>query len=240
MVSGVDDARRAAREQLGHDANLLKVYADWNTPTLTVEELRAVVEEAHKAHRKVAMHATSPEGIRNALEAGADSIEHGHDADKATLELIAKKGAWLVPTIGFIDSRLAQAKDEPTRRYLEGEQQKLRKMVQTARAVGVKLASGYDASSAQEQGHNAEELVALVHAGLPPLEAIRAATTHASELMSLEKWLGSLEKGHFADVIAVSGDPLQDITELERVKFVMKGGEVVRDELSASPKSAAR
>lgn len=245
LVSGVEEARRAAREQIGHGANLIKVYADWSTPTLTVEELRVIVEEAHKAHRRVAAHATTPEGIRNAVAAGVDSIEHGFDADRATLELLAKKGVWLVPTIGFMESQIEHAPNESARRFLEGEQKKLQQMVRNARAAGVKLASGHDASTAKDQGRNAVELVALAHSGLPPLEVIRAATTNAAELLSVEKVVGALEKGLVADVIAVSGDPLRDITELERVKFVMKAGEVVRDELrpaasaSASPGRAA-
>jgi len=100
MISGPEEARRAAREQIGHGANLLKVYADWGVPTLTLEEIRPIVEEAHKAKIKVAAHADSPDGIRNALTAGVDSIEHGHQADRSSFELMKQKNAFWVPTIG--------------------------------------------------------------------------------------------------------------------------------------------
>jgi imidazolonepropionase-like amidohydrolase len=99
MISGPEEARRAAREQIGHGANLLKVYADWGVPTLTIEEIRPIVEEAHKVKIKVAAHADSPDGIRNALTAGVDSIEHGHKADRSSFELMKEKDAFWVPTI---------------------------------------------------------------------------------------------------------------------------------------------
>jgi imidazolonepropionase-like amidohydrolase len=103
MVSGAEEARRAVREQIGHGADLIKVYADWQYPTLTLDELRVIVEEAHKLKRKVAAHATTPEGIFNALTAGVDSIEHGHQADRKDLELMKEKGVFLVPTVGVVD-----------------------------------------------------------------------------------------------------------------------------------------
>jgi imidazolonepropionase-like amidohydrolase len=234
MISGVEEARRAAREQLGHGADLLKVYADWSTPTLTIEELRVIIEEAHKARRKAAVHATTPEGIRNAVEAGADSIEHGHKADRASLELLQKKGVWLVPTIGYMETAVQQAPNEAARRFRETSLQPLRQLVKQAHSLGVKIASGYDASSATEQGRNAVEIVALHRAGLPPLDAIRAATSGAAELLGLQEHVGTLEKGRYGDLIAVSGDPLADVTELQRVRFVMKGGQVIRNDLPAS------
>src|SRR5579872_955632 len=108
MISGVDEARRAVREQIGHGADLIKIYADWQYPTLTVAEMQVIVEEAHKAHRKVAAHATTVEGIRNAVTAGVDSIEHGHRADRADLELMRSKGVYLVPTLSVVDAEEAQ------------------------------------------------------------------------------------------------------------------------------------
>src|SRR6185436_16657329 len=107
MISGVEEARRAVREQIGNGADLIKVYADWDYPTLTVDELRTVVEEAHKAGRRVAAHATLDEGIRNAVTAGVDSIEHGWAAAPATLKLMHEKGVWLIPTQAPLKSRLA-------------------------------------------------------------------------------------------------------------------------------------
>ncbi|QSQ25921.1 amidohydrolase family protein [Pyxidicoccus parkwayensis] len=237
FVSGVEEARRAAREQLGQGADLLKIYADWATPTLTVDELRVIIDEAHKAKRKVAVHAMTPEGIRNALEAGADSIEHGHKADRAALEAIRKKGAFLVPTVGILEALVERSPDAATRANFEQRLAGARAMVALAQQLGVKLASGFDAASAWQQGRNAMELVALTRAGLPPLEALRSATTRAAELLGLEQQVGSLEAGRYADLIAVSGDPLADVTEVQRVRFVMKGGVVALDALTqASPK----
>lgn len=229
MVSGAEEARRAVREQIGNGADLIKVYADWSYPTLTAEELRVVVEEAHKAGRRVAAHAVTNDGIRNAVNAGVDSVEHGWEADRATLELIKEKGIWLVPTEAPILNELAEAKDERSRKGIEGFLAKIREMLKTARGVGVKVATGSDPGVARAHGTNAREIVALHAAGYSNLEAIRAATTGAAELMGWQDRVGSLEAGKFADVIAVAGDPLSDIGLLERVVFVMKGGVVVND-----------
>ncbi|PYX45841.1 MAG: Xaa-Pro dipeptidase [Acidobacteria bacterium] len=226
MVSGVEEVRRAAREQIGHGADLIKVYADWNHPTLTVDEVRVVVEEAHKQGLKVAAHATTAEGIKNAVIAGVDSIEHGHGIDRADLELMKAKGTFLVPA--------ERHKNEPTtpeqQRGYDAFMQGIQQEIQMAMNLGVKIASGFDAAEASGQGKNADELAALVRRGMPPLEAIRAATLNAAELMGWQDKVGSLEPGHFADVIAVDGDPLKDITILQHVKFVMKGGTVIKDE----------
>ena len=116
MVSGVEEARRAVREQAGHGADLIKVYADWQNPTLTVDEMRVIVEEAHRQNRKVAAHATTPEGIKNALIAGVDSIEHGHGINRKDLEMMKAKGTFLVPTIGVVDLDLEAQKNTPMSR----------------------------------------------------------------------------------------------------------------------------
>src|SRR5208282_1540519 len=113
MVSGVEEARRAVREQIGHGADLIKVYADWDYPTLTVEEMRVIVEEAHKQKLKVAAHATTPEGIKNAISAGVDSIEHGNQANQEDLEMMKAHGTFLVPTVGVLDAQLELHKNVP-------------------------------------------------------------------------------------------------------------------------------
>ena len=238
MVSGAEEARRAVREQIGYGADLIKVYADWQYPTLTVDELRVIVEEAHKLKRKVAAHATTPEGIFNALTAGVDSIEHGHQADRKDIELMKAKGIFLVPTVGVVDRsyerRAPQLTGQARKRYddfLQGTYEEVR----LAKSVGVKIASGFDAGSANLQGQNAEELVALTKRGLTPLEAIRAATTTAAELLDEQDSVGAIEPGKFADLIAVQGDPLSDITLLRHVSFVMKAGVSVLDAFHAPP-----
>ncbi|HKN74122.1 MAG TPA: amidohydrolase family protein [Candidatus Acidoferrum sp.] len=236
MVSGVEEARRAAREQIGHGADLIKVYADWQHPTLTVEEIRVVVEEAHKQGLKVAAHATTTEGIKNAVTAGVDSIEHGHRADREDLELMKARGTFLVPTVGGIDASFERTKNDPItpeqRERREAFRRSVQETVQLAIKLGVKIASGFDASGPAGQGRNADELVALTKRGMPPLEAIRAATLNAAELMSWQDRVGAVEAGKYADIIAVDGDPITDIAVLQQVKFVMKGGTVVKDTLT--------
>jgi imidazolonepropionase-like amidohydrolase len=225
MVSGVEEARRAVREQISNGADLIKVYADWSEPTLTVDEIRVVVEEAHRHHRKVAAHATTPEGIKNAVTAGVDSIEHGHGADREALEMMKAKGTFLVPTVGAIDFWLEAHKNDaltPERQrrreeFLNGIQQE----IQMAKSLGVKMAAAFDASSAAHQGRNATELAAMCKRGLTPLEAIQAATVNAAELLSWQDQVGAIEADHYADLIAVDGDPLKDIAILQKVSFVI-------------------
>jgi imidazolonepropionase-like amidohydrolase len=232
MVSGVEEARRAVREQIGHGADLIKVYADWSHPTLTVDEIHVIVEEAHKQGLKVASHATTAEGIKNAVTAGVDSIEHGHRIDRADLELMKSKGTFLVPTVGVIDGVVERRKNDPLtpeqQRHFDVFLQGIQQEIQMATSLGVKIAAGFDAAEAEGQGKNANELVALAKRGMPALEAIRAATVNAAELMGWEDKVGALESGHYADVIAVDGDPLSDITQLQHVTFVMKGGVVAK------------
>jgi imidazolonepropionase-like amidohydrolase len=232
FVSGVEEARRAAREQIGHGADLLKVYADWDAPTLSMEEIKAVVDEAHQHGLKVAAHANLPQGIRNALNAGVDSIEHGHGADRSVLEMIKEKNAYWVPTIGFYYFRVQEKPDAEYRAQMQKAVDRTRDNLAAARQLGVKIASGFDPSDVQSHGLNARELVAITKLGLPPAEAIRAATLSAADLMGWSDKVGSIEAGKYADIIAVSGDPLSDISELQRVKFVMKGGVVVKNEFA--------
>lgn len=237
MVSGVEEARRAVREQIGHGANLIKVYADWSHPTLTVDEIHVVVEEAHKQGIKVAAHATTPEGIKNAVTAGVDSIEHGHHINREDLELMKAKGTFLVPTVGVVDSIVEAHKNDANtaedREWVEPLLQDMQQEIQLARNLGVKIAAGFDAANAQGQGKNADELIALTKRGMPSIEVIRAATVNAAELLNWQDKVGALEPDHYADIIAVEGDPLNDITVLQQVKFVMKGAAIVKDQISA-------
>lgn len=229
MISGVEEARRAVREQIGHGADLIKVYADWEHPTLTPEELRVIVEEAHRQKRKVAAHATTPEGARNAVAAGVDSIEHGDDIDLATLEEMKRRGTFLVSTAGVMFAMLESSPKKEVRAWIQKQLEVLRRTLTLARQVGVKIAGGMDASEERLQGKNARQLAALVELGVPPVEAIRSQTEAAAELLGQSDQIGTLEPGRYADLIAVEGDPRVDIRVLERVKLVMKGGEVVID-----------
>ncbi len=234
MVSGVEEARRAVREQVGHGADVIKVYADWNRSTLTLEELRTVVEEAHRQGRKVAAHATQPEGISNAVEAGVDSIEHGHQADRASLALARSKGVFLVPTLWCVYGQVSRnppPPGKPTER-LEKFLADLDLAVRTARELGVKVANGSDPSGPLAHGKNAEELVALVQRGFSPLEALQAASVSAADLLGWQDRVGAIEAGLLGDLVAVRGDPLADISQVRDVGFVMKGGRVVQSTLA--------
>ena len=234
MISGVEEARRAVREQIGYGADLIKIYADWSYPTLTVEEISVIVEEAHKAGRRVAAHATRTEGARNAVTAGVDSIEHGFRVDRATLELMKQKGVWLVPTYGRRSEMAAAVTDEETRRRASTSMLNLQRMLQTARDLGVKIAAGWDPAAEKDHGANAREIVALTEAGLTNLEALRAATISGAELLGWQDMLGSLETGKLADIVAIRGNPLSDIKQVEHVSFVMKGGVVIKNEHNVS------
>jgi imidazolonepropionase-like amidohydrolase len=211
---------------------LIKVYADWRYPTLTIAEMQVIVEEAHKAKRKVAAHATTPEGIRNAVLAGVDSIEHGHGADRADLELMKSRGVYLVPTLSGIDASVAKSPNNWTSAKAQAFLETMRQSVVMAKALGVKIADGSDPASAAGHGRNAKELEAMTRRGLTPLEAVRAATSSAADLMDWSDDIGAVEAGKYADLIAVQGDPIADITILQHVKFVMKGGRVVKNELA--------
>jgi imidazolonepropionase-like amidohydrolase len=235
MISGPEEARRAVREQIGNGANLIKVYADWETPTLTPEELSTIVAEAHKLGHKVAAHATTPEGIHNAVVAGVDSIEHAEDPKPETLALMQKKGTFMVSTAAIMVALKETAKSDEERAYLDARLALLRKTLAAAHAAKVKIAGGLDAAQAELHGKNAEQLVTFVDLGGTPLEAIRSETVNAAELLGWADRVGSLEAEHYADLIAVEGDPLADIKTLRSVPFVMKGGAVVKNELPAKP-----
>jgi len=232
MISGVEEARRAVREQIGHGADLIKVYADWNYPTLTVDEMSVIVQEAHKAGRKVAAHATTAEGQRNAIAAGVDSIEHGHGADRQDLEMMKAKGIYWVPTMGYYFYHVDSANSPAARKYMQEVLERGQQNIAIARELGVKIANGFDPSSAKDHGQNAREIIAMTKLGLPPIEAIRASTTSAADLLGWQGRVGLIDTGYYADIIAVSGDPLADVGELEHVQFVMKGGIVVKNDFA--------
>lgn len=238
MISGAEDARRAAREQIRGGADLLKVYADWpdrkvrtSRPTLTVEELRAVVDEAHKGGRKVAAHAMSAAGIVNAVNAGVDSIEHGTEADEAALKLMASRNVPLVPTLlpfaGWAEKATGPERDIATR-----ETERLKKLLASARRLRVRLVFGSDPASRADHGRNVEELVTMARFGVPPADVLRAATVDAAALLDLSSELGTVEAGKQADLIAVEGNPLVDVAALRKVSLVMRAGRLYREPAS--------
>lgn len=234
LITGSDEARRTVREQIYNGADLIKVYADFldiaspntmkfNHPTLTIEEMRTVVEEAHKGGHRVAAHAMTGDGARNAVEAGVDSIEHGSDLDHETLARMAKGGVVLVPTSAAQFHSLATAKG-PERDELNARFETFRKELADARQLQVKIATGFDAADADDQGKDMDELLMLAKLGFTPEEVLRSATIVGAELMGMQESIGTLDPGKYADIIAVEGDPLHDISALQHVVFVMKGG----------------
>lgn len=233
-IAGVDEARAAARDQLAHGADLLKLYADFPSPgrpphpTLTVEEMKAAVEVAHAAGRKVGAHATSLEGIKNAIAAGVDSIEHGDDADAETLRTMKERGVFLVPTVAAYQSAVDEMPPGPRRDRVSAIARDKVRLLREARAAGVKIACGFDASTTAAHGKNALEPIAFVRSGVPVEEALASATIRGAELLGWDDRVGSVETGKLADLVAVTGDPTKDVQALARVVFVMKAGAVAR------------
>jgi len=239
IVDGADAARQAVREQISHGADLIKIYTThhfhWTpdgkmvaTPTFTLAEEQAIVDEAHREGVKVACHAYGGPGLDNCIEAGVDSIEHGLDLHDDQIARMIAKGIWLVPTLYVYE--FEQEEDLAATGGITSRARIHEVSFRKAVAAGVKIAFGTDVGPFPH-GTQAKEFTYMVRFGMTPAAAIQSATMRAAELMSWQDRLGSIEKGKYADLVAVAGDPLADVTELERVKFVMKGGEVVRNEL---------
>jgi imidazolonepropionase-like amidohydrolase len=238
QVDSPGEARRAVREQILYGADLIKLYAtnqftfDANghmnvPPTFDMEEVRAIVEEAHDRGKKVACHAFGGKGLHYCLEAGVDSIEHGVQLDDASIKEMVEKGIYLVPTLYHYQLMKPEQVKQFSGNSIAGvSEPSFRK----ALAAGVNIAFGTGVGPFPH-GTQAKEFEWMVKLGMTPAAAIRAATSVAADLLGWQDRVGSIADGKFADLIAVSGDPLADITELERVKFVMKGGQVVRNDL---------
>lgn len=240
ICSGPEDCMRAVRMQVRSGADIIKITATGGVLSNTAaglgqqfsdEELASIVEAAHRMGRKVTAHAHGADGINSFLRAGGDSIEHGTYLDDESIRLMRRQGVFLVPTLmaGDFVMRIASGPANfftpaQTAKALEAGPRML-DMARRAHAGGVRIAFGTD-SGVSAHGDNAGEFSLLVQAGLTPIEAIRTATINAAEHLGLSAEAGRLGAGMPADLIAVSGDPLSDVTELERVTFVMRGGVV--------------
>lgn len=238
VVDGPDEARKAVREQISYGADWIKVYVDRSyfvradgvlddSPTFTPEELKAIVDEAHRQHHKVAAHAMALNGVHNAVEAGVDSIEHGDYIADADMKMMVKKGIYYVPTI-YVGEYVAQGRANAGARVwldmIKIHADTFRKAVNS----GVKIAFGTDVGGFDWGTDPAIEFPLMVKYGMTPAQALRAATVTAAELLGMENDLGSIAAGKYADMVAVKGDPLNDISLLQKVDFVMKGGEVYK------------
>lgn len=244
VCSGPEDCMRAVRNQVRSGADIIKITATGGVLSNTAAglgqqfsdaELAAIVDAAHRMGRPVTAHAHGADGINSFLRAGGDSIEHGTYLDEESIRLMRREGVWLVPTLmaGDYVARIAAGPDNfftpaQTAKALEAGP-KMLDMARRAHAGGVRIAFGTD-SGVSAHGDNAREFSLLVQAGLTPLEAIRTATVNAAEHLGISDEAGRIAVGMPADLIAVEGDPLSDVTELERVRFVMKGGVVYRAE----------
>ncbi|WP_311267737.1 amidohydrolase family protein [Sphingobium sp. WCS2017Hpa-17] len=241
LCSGADDCARAVRQAVQQGADVIKTASTGGVMSDTAAglgqqmsdaELLSIVETAHRLGRKVAAHAHGTDGVNAALRAGVDSVEHGTYLDAESIRLFKAKGSYLVPTLLAGDTVTRQAE---TAEWMPATVRAKARIVgplmidavRRARAAGINMAFGTD-SGVSAHGDNAREFALMVQAGLPPIDAIRAATVWAATHVGLDKEVGSITPGKAADIVAVKADPLADIRALETMAFVMKGGDVVR------------
>jgi imidazolonepropionase-like amidohydrolase len=244
LIDGPIEARKAAREQLDHGADWIKVYMthrSWvdeqgalvSQPTLTVEELRAIVDEAHGWRRKVACHAYNGIGLQRALDGGCDSVEHGLEISDTQIAQMVRQGTWYVPTLSVYYYDWDPA-DTPA-----GMRDRKRAAVhgvsfRKALHAGVKIAFGTDVGGFPWSDPIAQEFARMVEFGMTPMQAIQSATSRAAELLGERSRLGVVAPGAYADLIAVAGNPLEDVNALKNVGFVMKNGVVFRSAPAAA------
>jgi imidazolonepropionase-like amidohydrolase len=243
LIDGPVQARKAAREQLDHGADWIKVYMthrSWldrngnlvSQPTLTLDEIKAIVDEAHGWKKKVACHAYNGIGLHRALDGGCDSIEHGLELDDAAIAQMVRQGTWLCPTLmpyyeWNAPENTPAGKRDLKRVAVHGPS------FQKAMRAGVKIVFGTDAGSFKWDDPEkpiANEFSLMTGFGMSPAEAIRSATSRPAEMLDMQGLIGVLAPGAYADIIAVPGDPLKDIKEMGRVMFVMKDGSVFKSE----------
>ncbi len=246
IADGVPEVLRAVRQQVAAGADVIKLYASTGTDddvtqfqTYSYDEIKAAVDAAHQFGKKIAIHSYGPDGARDSVRAGTDSLEHATDMDDATIQEMARRGTFYVPTIDhnryYLDNwqkiGYADGFQEKTKAFIERNLQTARK----AFKAGVKFAMGSDAIYTMF-GENTRELGWFVKAGMTPEQALHTATTNAAELLSKSTELGAIAPGYFADLVAVEGDPLTNIdVAIHNVRWVMKSGAVVVDKTTARP-----
>jgi imidazolonepropionase-like amidohydrolase len=242
--NGPDSARQAVKDDLFYNVDVIKVTIEDDT---SVEEMKAVVEEAHRQQLKVAAHAATTGSIQTAIDGGVDSVEHGNDVTDDQLKQMRDKGIFLdlTPTFyGDFYTKMSEgtivmspAFRERNLKADEDDKQRYDSLVQRVLKSGVKFAAGTDMAwyvPGKTRGQNSVGRFPNLHrAGMPSLDVIRAVTTNAAEMLGWQDRVGAIEPGKFADIVAVAGDPIADITEIERVRFVMKDGQVIRNDLAS-------
>ena len=234
QISGVEEARRAVAQAVYDGADLIKVVVENEVRQLTPDEMKVTVEEAHRSHRKVAVHVESDASAQIAVDAAADSIEHGYRLSDETIARMAKQGTFLVPTdwtIDYLEQTFKQSYGDDSRRLAGQVSEGNSARLQRAMRAGVKIAFGSDAMfnlDGLTRGQTAKlTFHAYAEGGMSSLDILRSATLRAAELLGWEKYVGCIEPGMSATLVAVDGDPLTDYSSLDRVRFVMKAGAVV-------------
>ena len=244
-IATVDEARRAVEQAFYDGADCIKVIVNTGPRVVSLDQMKAIVEEAHRVHKKVAAHAIGDDATRIAAEAGVDSIEHAYVVPDDVLKMMASKKIFLVPTdypaemyFGFLPANATPEErkqgEEGIKKMADGSRDRLKRAV----AAGVPIAAGSDEYYQMGTRTRGESSTLIYQAyresGMTPWQIIQAATVNAATLLGRDDQVGSIEAGKFADIIATAGDPANDVAELQKVQFVMKGGEVVRHKLTAA------
>ncbi|MEP7071527.1 MAG: amidohydrolase family protein [Verrucomicrobiota bacterium] len=250
IADSPDDIRKAVRYEVKNGADVIKAAVsggvlslkdEVDVPQFTAAEMVALADETHRLRKKVAVHCHGDQAARDAINAGVDSIEHGSFLKPETLTLMKSKGTYLTPTLLATDYIMPRVKAYPPaiQAKAQAASDARTEMFRNAVKIGVKISFGTDAA-VYPHGQNAKEFKLMTDLGMAPIDALRSATSVNAELFGVAPKLGTLEKGKLADVIAMPGDPTQDITATERVSFVMKDGKVVRNGPASAPSTAAK
>ncbi|OLE97572.1 MAG: amidohydrolase, partial [Cyanobacteria bacterium 13_1_20CM_4_61_6] len=238
IANGPDEIRKAVRFEVKNGADVIKAAVsggvlsladEVDTPQLTSAEMAALVDESHRLRKKVAVHCHGDQAAREAIEAGVDSIEHGSFMKPQTLTIMKKKGTFLTPTLLASDWIMKKIDNYPPALQLKAKEATAARseMFRNAVKMGIKISFGTDAA-VYPHGQNAKEFKLMVDLGMTPIDALKSAMANDADLLGIGQKVGTLEKGKFADIIAMPGDPTSDITATERVSFVMKEGKIIR------------
>src|SRR4030095_12674621 len=249
IVDSPDDVRKAVRFEVKNGADVIKAAVsggvlsladEVDTPQLTSAEMAALVDEAHRLRKKVAVHCHGDQAAREAIEAGVDSIEHGSFMKPETLTMMKKKGAFLTPTLMASEWIMSKLDNYPPALQAKARASTAARseMFRNAVKMGIKISFGTDAA-VFPHGQNAKEFKLMVDLGMMPIDALKSATANEAELLGIAQKVGTLKKGKLADIIAMPGDPTADITATERVYFVMKEGKIIRNG-PPTPQTAAK
>ena len=249
IADGPDEIRKAVRFEVKNGADVIKAAVsggvlsladEVDTPQLTPAEMAALVDESHRLRKKVAVHCHGDQAAREAIEAGVDSIEHGSFMKPETIMLMKNKGTFLTPTLMATEWIMSKLDNYPPALQAKAKAAAAARseMFRNAVKMGVKISFGTDAA-VFPHGQNAKEFKLMVDLGMQPIDALKSATSNTAELFGIAQKTGTLEKGKFADIVAMPGDPTADITATERVSFVMKEGKIIRNGPPTPPPAAA-